>query len=191
MAANPPSKAMLRAINNIGKVCPRELKFDFTLCRTRHLAAVARRQKGKAIEFDFCESCELITKEMAKLEKKNKKALLEAKKITPKTTKEKVFCPRCQADISTKRKVKGLCINCYQKERRENKAKTSPKLNKIEPIPLSTVKNPMAAIDKIVEEAVLNLTNRISRLEMCKNELNRILTIRKVVTDIIEEENKI
>ncbi len=133
----PPNKKMVEAINNIGKVCPMGLEFKPALCKTKHFIAKAKRKKGKLIDFNFCEKCELVMNMIAE-EKKNKQITdtvpeklvseaTETVKPQPEIKSVDEKCPTCNISFSLKRKIKGLCVNCYERQRRKNtiQAKTA------------------------------------------------------------------
>lgn len=186
----PPNKKMVEAINNIGKVCPMGLEFKPALCKTKHFIAKAKRKKGKLIDFNFCEKCELVMNMIA--EEKNKQTPekpvtietvkpqheIDSEPAAPavkKTQKSKNTekCPTCNISFSLKRKIKGLCVNCYERNRRKSKRKEQPK----KPDILELLDKKCAAVIKEMDLAYEKITELIK-------EKQDLLTAKRVLSDI-------
>jgi len=163
----PPNKKMVEAINNIGKVCPMGLEFKPALCKTKHFIAKAKRKKGKLIDFNFCEKCELVMNMIT--EEKNKQTPekpvtietvkpqheIDSEPAAPavkKTQKSKNTekCPTCNISYSIRRKIKGVCVNCYERNRRKSKRKEQLK----KPDILELIDKKCAAVNKKIIELI-------------------------------------
>lgn len=194
----PPNKKMVEAINNIGKVCPMGLEFKPALCKTKHFIAKAKRKKGKLIDFNFCEKCELVMNMIA--EEKNKQTPekpvtietvkpqheIDSEPAAPavkKTQKSKNTekCPTCNISYSIRRKIKGVCVNCYERNRRNSKRKEQPK-NELPKKPdiLELIDKKCAAVNKEMDLAYEKITELIK-------EKQDLLTAKRVLSDINKE----
>ncbi len=194
----PPNKKMVEAINNIGKVCPMGLEFKPALCKTKHFIAKAKRKKGKLIDFNFCEKCELVMNMIA--EEKNKQTPepvtietvkpqheIDSEPAAPavkKTQKSKNTekCPTCNISYSIRRKIKGVCVNCYERNRRKSKRKEQPKRPDILEL-LELIDKKCAALNKEMDLAYEKITELIK-------ERQDLLTAKRVLSDINKELEK-
>lgn len=201
MNYQPPSKMMVEAINNIGKVCPMGLEFNPALCKAKHFIAKAKRKKGMLKDFNFCEKCELLMNKLA--EEKNKQvpekpasestdkpqpeisvseptpAVSAVKKTQKSKNTEK--CPTCNISYSIRRKIKGVCVNCYERNRRKSKRKEQPKNEQPKrPDILELIDKKCAALNKEMDLAYEKITELIK-------EKQDLLTAKRVLSDINKE----
>lgn len=199
----PPNKKMVEAINNIGKVCPMGLEFKPALCKTKHFIAKAKRKKGKLIDFNFCEKCELVMNMIA--EEKNKQTPekpvtietvkpqheIDSEPAAPavkKTQKSKNTekCPTCNISYSIRRKIKGVCVNCYERNRRKSKRKEQLKKPDILEL-LELIDKKCAAVNK----KIIRLFTSDQQFSIVFNELIKekydLLTAKRVLSGINKE----